>query len=111
MFEILIFFLACIGILWLLEKIFEAYIVSKYLSETVDNSNELPDNDDWVMPLKLAHMEGVWYAWDKDDVFVMQALTKDELIINILNKYDISPKRIKIEYEEKVGDTRQKTNL
>lgn len=60
--------------------------------------------EDWIFPLVLEYNDVAWYAWDVDGTFITQAPSKDQLLTDILNKYEIPPKRLSIKSEKKLSD-------
>jgi len=78
-------------------------IVNRYRAQNYEEQEEqytIPE--DWILPLYLEYNKDTWYAWDKDGTFILQAEGKDKLLTDILNKYDIPPKRISIESEKQI---------
>ena len=86
------------------------YIHSKYREDDEDETSfSLPD--DWTFPIKIEFNEKQWYAWDKDDTFILQADTKTTLIEDILNRFDISPKRLVIISEKSLNENTSKASV
>jgi len=83
---------------FIINFILGVYVYYKEKSgETVTEKNTSPKlADDWYFPIKVAYSTETWYAWDKEDIFIHQASNRNELLNDILNKFDMSPKRLKI---------------
>ena len=102
---IISFLSGCLGgvlVIWGFFKFF----VDTVETESTEDEQSIPE--DWVLPLKLQYTKSVWYAWDIEDNFVLQASSKSELITDILNKYEIPPKRLSIESENELNEDNKK---
>lgn len=58
--------------------------------------------EDWTFPINLEYNSSEWYAWDRDGTFIGQAKSKDILVTEILNRFDMAPKRLVIKSEKQI---------
>lgn len=70
--------------------------------EEQEEQEQLPS--DWIFPLNLEYNDEAWYAWDIDGNFILQSASKDTLLTEILNKYEIPPKRLAIQSEKRIDE-------
>lgn len=79
---------------YVLTKIIEEFSEYEEIKDTID--------EDWYFPIIIEYNSNIWYAWDRDNTFILQASSKDELITDILNRYNIPPKRLVIKSEKQI---------
>lgn len=96
------FFLDLLSIFTILYLLYRNYVLTRAVEELSDYEEIQDEVDDWVFPINLEYNSNIWYAWDKDNIFILQAKSKDELITEILNKYNIPPKRLVIKSEKQI---------
>jgi hypothetical protein len=105
--NILEFVLIGIGLLTIIEfvgKVIIRYNDLRQLDE--ENSENIVDTlpDDWIVPLELKYNDNYWYAWDLDGNFITQSTTKELLLIDVMNKLEIPPKRVTVNSEDKLNE-------
>jgi hypothetical protein len=83
------------------------FLVRIYFSikDQQEDEEELLVDENWIFPIHLEYTNDMWYAWDIDNTFIRQASSKEQLITDILNQYDISPRRIEIKSEKLLNET------
>jgi hypothetical protein len=85
------------GVLSILEIVVRVYLMKTGHSsgdkkKCENSAQQLPN--DWVIPLNFYVQDGIWYAWDLDGNFITQATTKELLLLEIMNKLEVPPKRL-----------------
>lgn len=83
-------------------RIHDALMEVETLPDEQQETVNLPE--DWIFPLVLEYNDEAWYAWDVEGAFITQAPSKDQLLTDILNKYEIPPKRLSIKSEKRLSE-------
>lgn len=79
------------------------YVIGKYFYKADEDEEEQPILDDnWTFPINLEYNDQMWYAWDSEGTFISQSASKDQLLTDILNRFDIAPKRLVIKNEKRI---------
>jgi len=85
-----------------------------YLSNRINGEEQEPEENydgEWILPIKLGHNGSTWYAWDTADAFILQADSREKLIQDILNEFEIPPKRLEIISESHVNELKSTTSV